>query len=294
MPVTGPVSLKRACFAMPFTLSHPAAVLMVARYPFVTPALVTGCVAPDVPEFIGIQADHPVWWEPYLSLTHTHSPTGIGIDLLYALGLVPLYMLVKRPVLAMAPKLAARVPEAPGYGGGAAGAARRTLWTLLSALTGIVTHLVWDSFTHYDMFVDEHFSFMRTPVIGGLDVLRLTQYASSVAGLAAIGFWLHRKWRSAVSEPPAPSLVLGNRARNAVIFALVAACGMGAAQRVLDVNSFASIEVALRRIVTGAGFGIALVLVIYSFVWHVVRIRDPRHQVPKESGSARVGSRRAS
>ncbi|MFE2545172.1 DUF4184 family protein [Actinacidiphila glaucinigra] len=278
---------------MPFTLSHPAAVLMVARHPFVMPALVTGCVAPDVPEFIGIQADHPVWWEPYLSLARTHSFTGIGIDLVYALALVPLYMLVKRPVLAMVPKLAARVREAPGYGGGAAGAARRTLWTLLSALIGIVTHLVWDSFTHYDMFVDEHVSFMRTPVIGGLDVLRFTQYVSSVAGLVAIGFWLRRKWSGAVSVPPATSLVLGNRARNAVIFALVAACGLGVAQRVLDVNSFASIEVALRRIVIGAGFGIALGLVIYSFVWHAARIRDPRRQVPEESGSARVGSRRA-
>jgi hypothetical protein len=34
---------------MPFTLSHPAAVLLLCRPPFVASALVAGAVAPDLP-----------------------------------------------------------------------------------------------------------------------------------------------------------------------------------------------------------------------------------------------------
>ncbi|MFB7053389.1 DUF4184 family protein [Streptomyces vinaceus] len=279
---------------MPFTLSHPAAVLMVARRPLVVPALVAGSVAPDVPDFIGIKADRPVWWEPLFNLTYTHTIPGLGIDLVYALGLVVLYALVKRPVLAMAPKIAARVPQAPGYGKGAAGAARRTLWTLLSALIGLVTHIVWDSFTHYGMFFDEHFSsFMRTPVIGGLDVLRLTQHVSSVVGLVAIAYWLWRKWRRAESAPLAPSLILGRRARIAVVSALLVACGVGAVQRVLETDYSVSTEYLLRQIATGGGLGIALGLILYSLAWQTAHIKD-REQPPEELGKVRVHSHRAS
>ncbi|MFD3456026.1 DUF4184 family protein [Streptomyces sp. NPDC058691] len=272
---------------MPFTLSHPAAVVMVARHPLVIPALVMGSVAPDVAEFTGIKADHPVWWEPFFNLTYTHSFPGIGIDVVYALLLVLLYMLAKRPVLAMVPKLAARLREAPGYGGGWGGAARRALWTSISALIGVVTHLVWDSFTHYGMFVDEHFSFMRTPVIGGLDVLRFLQYVSSVAGLVVIGFWIRRKLRGAVPVPLAPGLILGSRARSAVIFALVTACGMGAVPRALEGDGVESTELLLRRIVTGGGLGIALGLVLYSFVWHAAHI-GPARRAAGPSGAQGV------
>ncbi|MCY0932128.1 DUF4184 family protein [Streptomyces sp. H27-H1] len=279
---------------MPFTLSHPAAVLVVARHPLVVPALVAGSMAPDVPDFIGINAGRPVWWEPFFNLTYTHSLPGIGIDLIYALVLVALFLLVKRPVLAMAPKVATRVPEPLGYGPGAAGVARRTLWTLVSALIGVITHLIWDSVTHYGMFFDEHFSFMRTPVIGGLDVLRLMQHVSSVIGLVAIGFWLWRKWRGATAMPLSSSLILGNRMRLAVVVGLVVAGSMGAVQRVLETNYTVATEAVLRQVATGSGLGIALGLIVYSLAWQAAHFKKLQRHATEEPCKVKADSHRAS
>ncbi|MGW5677051.1 DUF4184 family protein [Streptomyces sp. NPDC003860] len=115
---------------MPFTLSHPAAILPLIRHPLVVPALIAGSMAPDVPVFARTQATEAVWWEPLFNQTHTHSAAGaVGVDLGYALGLMGLYLLLKRPVLALVPPLAARagIREAGGprpHGLGAAGALR--------------------------------------------------------------------------------------------------------------------------------------------------------------------------
>ena len=76
---------------MPFTLSHPAAVLPLLRRPFSGIALVAGAVAPDLPYFarstpipVGAQS----WYEPYLNATTSHGLLGaLTVSLPYALVL---------------------------------------------------------------------------------------------------------------------------------------------------------------------------------------------------------------
>jgi hypothetical protein len=76
---------------MPFTLSHPAAVLPFVRRPFSAAALVAGAVAPDLPYFARstpVPVSARSWYEPFMNATTSHSLVGaVTVSLPYALVL---------------------------------------------------------------------------------------------------------------------------------------------------------------------------------------------------------------
>ncbi|MBZ3900121.1 DUF4184 family protein [Streptomyces griseiscabiei] len=181
---------------MPFTLSHPAAVLPLMRRPFVPASLVAGAMAPDVPYFLGAlgvsETSPQDWYGPFLNASETHSPgVGPAVCLPLALGLVAAYRMLRAPITALLPT-GLRLPE-PERRTGLPAKARHILWLLLSALIGIASHLAWDSFTHGDGFLVAHAQPLRASVLGGLTVARLLQYASTAFGLAAVGRYLWRR-----------------------------------------------------------------------------------------------------
>ncbi|MFE9926544.1 DUF4184 family protein [Streptomyces sp. NPDC005774] len=160
---------------MPFTLSHPAAVLPLMRRPFSRTALVAGAVAPDMPYFVGT-AGLPVnaqsWYEPFLNATTTHTALGAAtVTLPYALVLWGLAQAGRRPLTALLP-----LPAAPSSPRTAGTPIRRAGWVVLSVLIGIATHLVWDSFTE----------------VGSPTWARTLQHASTIGGLAVIAVYMWR------------------------------------------------------------------------------------------------------
>ncbi|MCC3768584.1 DUF4184 family protein [Streptomyces sp. UNOC14_S4] len=219
---------------MPFTLSHPAAVLPVLRRPFVPSALVAGAMAPDIPYLLntlGVTATGPQdWYEPLLNATNTHSPGwGLSVSLLFTLCLVAAYRLLRGPVTALLPTGFA-LPE-PGPTAGVRARTRYTLWLLLSALIGITSHVAWDSLTHGDGFLVTHVALLREPVMGGLPLARLFQYVSAVGGLAVTGTYLWRH-RSRLRTEADTTARLRPAMRWSVIAALVAATVLGGAAQV--------------------------------------------------------------
>ncbi|HEY0690103.1 MAG TPA: DUF4184 family protein [Kribbella sp.] len=181
---------------LPFTLSHPAAVLPLLRQPFVPAALVAGAVVPDVPYYLdalGVSETSPHdWYGPLLNATETHSlGGGLVIDLPVAIGLVAAYAMLRAPITALLPS-GLRLPE-PDRTTGPRAKARYAMWLLVSALIGIASHLAWDSFTHGDGFLVTHVQPLRASALGGLTVARLLQYASTAFGLAAVGWHLWRR-----------------------------------------------------------------------------------------------------
>ncbi|GAA1927111.1 DUF4184 family protein [Streptomyces sodiiphilus] len=222
---------------MPFTLSHPAAVLPLMRRPFVPAALVAGALAPDVPYFLATlglsgSGGHS-WSEPFLNATTTHSPGGgLITGLPVALGLIALHQMLRAPVSALLPS-GLRLPE-PERPVGTHARARYVLWLLLSALIGIASHLAWDSFTHGDGLLVTQLELLRTPVLGGLTVGRLLQHVSTAAGLAAVTWHLWRR-RGRLRSPGAGTV---NRLRPVmrwcVVAVLVASPVLGAAVKARD------------------------------------------------------------
>ncbi|MFI5942298.1 DUF4184 family protein [Streptomyces uncialis] len=218
---------------MPFTLSHPAAVLPLLRPPFVPVALVAGAMAPDMPYFLGtlgIPLSAGDWYEPFLNATTSHSPLGaLTVSLPVTLALAAGWLLLRGPVTELLPRPAphpasaphpapaptppapaltpaptASVPESPAAVSVAESASdpqvrrvadvvRRGGWLLLSALIGVATHLLWDSFTHLDGYVVTRVAFLRESGPGGTTVARLLQHLSTVAGLALLAVHLWRR-----------------------------------------------------------------------------------------------------
>ncbi|MFE7129906.1 DUF4184 family protein [Streptomyces sp. NPDC057638] len=236
---------------MPFTLSHPAAVLPLLRRPFVPAALVAGAMAPDVPYFLatsGIRSYAGAWYEPYLNATTSHTPTGVlTVTLPFTLALLAGYHLLREPVSALLPA-GFRLPDTGTTSAtgsavprGAARYVRQGAWLTLSALIGIATHLVWDSFTHADGYAVTRVAFLRDPVLGGLTLARLLQHLSTAIGLAALAGYLLR--RRARTGRTVPRPCAARPVRWTVIAALVLAALAGAATQTRGIDTYRTVTV---------------------------------------------------
>ncbi|MEU5265268.1 DUF4184 family protein [Amycolatopsis sp. NPDC021455] len=239
---------------MPFTLSHPAAVLPLARRPLVPSALVAGSVAPDV-----------FWFVPApegLNLSQTHEFTAVlWLDPLIALALLAVFhVLLKRPLLALAPApLAARLPRHFSW--------RRPGWIALSLVIGAASHVGWDAFTHES----DGPAFLRIPIVTGVDVGRLIQLISTLAGAAVLAWWLWRWYRTAPTAPAPP----GVRHGKTVVAALLAGALAGVLIEVLPfladhvpMSPAGVVGNATYLLATGACSGFAVALGLYALAWH--------------------------
>ncbi|MFD6285644.1 DUF4184 family protein [Streptomyces sp. NPDC060205] len=177
---------------MPFTLSHPAAVLPLLRRPFGRAALVAGSLAPDLPYFVvttGLPVTAQSWYEPFVNATTSHTALGaVTVSLPYALTLWALFRVGHRPLASLLP-----IPGPPPPPRTAAERARRAGWIVLSALIGIATHLTWDAFTHHDGFFVTHAAWLSSPLAGSLTWARALQHASTIGGLIATAVYLWRR-----------------------------------------------------------------------------------------------------
>lgn len=265
---------------MPFTLSHPAAVLPLLRRPFSAAALVAGALAPDLPYFarstpvpVGAQS----WYEPYMNATTSHTLLGaLTVSLPYAVALWGLFLVARRPVGSLLP--AAAGPRPPERDGGAGALLRRAGWVLLSLLIGIATHLVWDSFTHSDGWVVMNVPFLSTQLAGDLTWARALQHVSTIGGLVIIAVYL---WRRRARLRPATTDGRRRVLRLLVIVAGVAAVGAvagtlewwggGSGLGARDV-----VEGVLSDVATGAGAALIAAALLYVAGWWVARAVDGR------------------
>lgn len=138
---------------MPFTPAHAAAVLPLAREPWVMSALVAGSMAPDMPYFarlapLTVTAES--WYEPFLNATTSHSISGtVTVALPYALLLAVFWWVAYRPLTHVLTRSAEhRLPSGGSMSQRPVDFAARLGWVLASAAVGIATHLAWDALAH--------------------------------------------------------------------------------------------------------------------------------------------------
>ncbi len=186
---------------MPFTPSHAVVALPFVRTPLVPAAIAVGAMAPDLPLFVrGLP----------LHYGRTHDLYWMPATVLLALGLLLMWRAVLRPaVRELAPSwLGRRLPADWDRPAGAAvretlaitsiagaGSVRRwrVSWTgmlllLISLVIGVVSHIVWDLFTHegrWGVAVVPRLGEQWGPLLG----FKWLQYGSSFVGLAIIGVW---------------------------------------------------------------------------------------------------------
>jgi hypothetical protein len=282
---------------MPFTLSHPAAVLPFVRRPFSAAALVAGAVAPDLPYFARstpVPVSAQSWYEPFMNATTSHTLAGaLTVSLPYALALYGFLRAARRPVAGLLPAVvgaggAARSGARDTAVRGAGGTLVRAGWVLVSLVLGIATHLVWDSFTHGDGYVVTHVPFLSAPLAGDLTWARALQHLSTVAGLVVLGIYLWRRrdrmpgWdgRGGVGRP-AGAWRTTRRGLWAIAGVAVAGAVLGTLRRWPAGSSPSEdagltardvVEGVLSDVATGAGAALILGLLLYVAGWWIRRL----------------------
>ncbi|MER6079439.1 DUF4184 family protein [Streptomyces sp. NPDC001833] len=201
---------------MPFTLSHAAAVLPAVRGDgtgrgrLVPAVLVAGSFAPDLTYYAASAVPDAMEFGDF-----THSFTGVlTVDVLFAWASVALWLLVREPLVALAPRARqGRVAAllrcgAPRARAGLSVAA----WWYVSAVLGALTHVVWDAFTHHDRWGTR-----LIPAIGrnvaGMPLYTLLQYGSSAVGAAVVAAFAVRAVRRAPAGEPVGVPLLSVRDR---------------------------------------------------------------------------------
>lgn len=238
---------------MPFTGSHPAAVVPFLRTGLVPSALVIGSMVPDLPYYLPL----PVNWSA------THSAAGVlGVDLVLGLVAFVVWQVLLAPVaVALAPesvraRLAPDLPVPPAHH---VASVRAAALVVASLLVGAATHVVVDEFTHADRWGTDHIAWLAAQQ-GPLEGYRWLQYAGGLLGAALLVWVVRRWWREASPAPGAQRIpALGPGAARVVIGAVVASTLAGA---VIGLASADSAREALFLMATwGGGAGLVATLV---------------------------------
>ncbi|MFT3798697.1 DUF4184 family protein [Microbacterium sp.] len=188
---------------MPFTASHAVVALPFVRTPLVPAAIAIGAMTPDLPLFLRAT---PVTYQA----THTNLVLSTAI----ALGLLLVWWLLLRPaVRELAPDAVARrippewdrLPSVLHLRVRDAGL--RALLVIVSLLLGVITHIVWDAFTH-----ESRWGTLLVPALaqewGPLPGYKWLQHASSLVGIGILAVyavvWLARRVPAASVERVLP------------------------------------------------------------------------------------------
>jgi hypothetical protein len=242
---------------VPFTGSHPAAVLPFLRTPLPASALVIGSLAPDLPFYV-----------PGAGRLPTHTAVGtVTLDVLIGGACWALWHgVLARPALAVAPaavrgRLAGGVEPGLRRRLAPPGDAARAL----AALTvGSATHVVWDEFTHEGRWGAEHVRLL-TGTWRGQAVVDWAQDASGLAGAGLLARWAWRWWTRTPARLVAPAGA--TRWVWPALGATGALAGIAAAVRQPDLRKAATAAVFRG----GAAAGLAGTLLALG--WHARRRR---------------------
>ena len=241
---------------MPFTGSHPAAVLPLTRLGLSTPALVIGSMAPDLPYFLPFLPDRDLT-HSFVGIVLVNPLLGLVCLALWHTLIAPLALAVSpAPVRRRVPAGAPPRPRRPRAGDLSAG-----LLGFAALALGSATHVLWDLFTHYDDFGARQLPWLAAQH-GILPGYRWAQYASGVVGALLIALALWRWWRR--TAPTAdPASALPSWASATVWTAVLVGTAAGAVAGALAAAAAPPDNAVLRRtvfLVTTWGGGTGLVI----------------------------------
>jgi hypothetical protein len=180
---------------MPFTFSHPAAVLPIhARFKKWIPlsALVVGSMVPDAAYYLPMPEHFKRHSHSLLGTFSTSLPLGILALLVFYWMAAPLVSLLPSPHReALQPEL--KPPP---------DSIRQALLVALGIVVGAWTHVLWDSFTHRTGWIVMHGALLQRRyfenLVTGYNVL---QYLSTVLGLGVL-LYAYDRWMKASGFQP--------------------------------------------------------------------------------------------
>lgn len=254
---------------MPFTPAHPVAVLPLRRTPLDFAALVIGSMAPDFPYFLEFSADNQ-YGHTLLGSIAQSLPQGLVAWFLFR-------FVMAVPLLVFLPTSHRERLASPFQ------PPRLTFPTILLSLLalylGILTHIVWDSFTHQHGFMVERIPALSLPIVPGasLKIYKVLQFGCGTLGLVLLAFVYFRWYRQATPSPyvlPAKwkpvyvPAVLGLMVVCAAVFAVLLAISQGNHFATQHFGSFR--EHFVFYCVVGSISGFIAELVLFSLVYRLI------------------------
>lgn len=169
---------------MPFTFSHPAIILpFLKNKKLSATALIIGSMSPDFEYFFRMKMQSEI--------SHTLS----GIFLIdFPLGFIVMFVfheIIKRPLIENSPLfLQNRLQELKDFNW--VTYFKSAVFTvLISFFLGAVSHILWDSMTHWDGYMVQRFSVFNLEVFT-VPLFKIAQHASSIIGLSWILFYIYK------------------------------------------------------------------------------------------------------
>ncbi len=266
--------MKAVCIwhneVLPFTFSHPAAVLPIPRGRLSLSAMMIGAMAPDFLYFLLLS--HSTHYGHSLQGMFLFSlPAGMAVLWLY-------HRLFKRPLLALAPdSVARRITESdlrfsflP---------ATRFAWLAASTMIGVFSHVLWDAFTHESGLFVTMAPELKLYFGLHMPLYSFLQFASTVVGAAflAWAFWRWMKRTPIEPEAAVPQFTLAIRTLVVVvgvvgILAFALPYGLRFARSAHPGDWWSVLIV--KSIIAGitAGF---VELLVYSAAWYLRKEKVP-------------------
>lgn len=169
---------------MPFTAAHPAIILPLLRMRiFSVSALIMGSMVPDFEFFLRMEAHGP----------YGHSIFGMfWLNIPIALAFITLYHnFVRNAMIESLPTFfGKRFYEFVDFNWNTYFKAN-FFKVVLSVLVGNLSHLLWDSFTHFDGFFVSKIPFLNTEY-RQIPLYLVLQYAFSLIGAIAISVFIYK------------------------------------------------------------------------------------------------------
>jgi hypothetical protein len=198
---------------VPYTLSHPAAVLALGRTRLPMAALVFGSVVPDFPMF-GLTPWSYEFAHSWTCVVTADVAAGVVLTVLWVL-------LVRDAMAAAAPsRLRGRLQPARTY-------AARDWWLAVpSAAIGAATHVAWDELTHGGRWGAHHLAWLRQDHFG-IEGIHWAQAGSSVVGgVVVVAFLVGRVMKAGPGVSTTLAVSARPVARWGIAMALVLAAGV--------------------------------------------------------------------
>lgn len=263
---------------MPWTLSHPAAILPLKRLCpkyLMFPALVAGSVAPDVGYYI----------DQFAIGRYAHTFAGsilAGVPM--GMLLLCAFFYLRRPLWFLLPGRH-RHPLGPLVARRLAVDTRTIMTATASILLGAWTHLVWDSFTHNKTWIVSRIDLLREPwlrigpseLYGYAALQDLSTLTGAVALYAVYSDWLRRQPQAATGSADGDFwryFVLVGALLLSLAIAIVLAIQAGIAN-----SQQAEIRVFIVRAAIYAVSSFSLLLIVYSVLFRVLENRTGRQEI---------------
>lgn len=169
---------------MPFTFSHPAIILPILEHRKISAtALVVGSMSPDFEYFFRMKMQSEIS-HSFLGILLIDFPLGFLVMCVF-------HGIIKNSLIDHLPSFFKARLQLLKNNNWFTYLKNNMLVICVSFIIGALSHLFWDSMTHWDGYIVQRVAFLNAPFLN-IPIYKLMQHLSSIVGLAIILRFIHK------------------------------------------------------------------------------------------------------